>query len=175
MLYRPINCSSLTTSASDSPESCGATINEDLIHDIVVLEDALSASADIARGEHPQRLDFQAEGQLASMVGASLPRFDKLFYDVSLDEERVCPCSIRYVLLIISLATPDVPTAKPSLMGAGFAMLSPTTSKFSESPIVFNSPVVTRRDNDQEDKLEHTLCWASAVVEGPRSHSHFLV
>jgi hypothetical protein len=76
------------------------------------------------------------------------------------------------MLPIISLSTPDVPTVKPSLMGAEFATLSPTTFKSSEFPVFFDALVVARRDDGPEDMLELTLCWTSAIVEGRRNRSH---
>ena len=79
---------------------------------------------------------------------------------------------IRYMLPIVSPASPDVPTVKPSQTGVEPAALSPTTPKFSESPIFFDARVVARRDDGWEDMLERTLlCWTSAVVEERRNHS----
>jgi hypothetical protein len=81
---------------------------------------------------------------------------------------------LRYMLPIVSPATPDVPTVKPSQPGvelAAAAAASPTTPKCSESPVFFDARVVARRDDGWEDMLERALlCWTMVVVEERRSH-----
>ena len=82
------------------------------------------------------------------------------------------------MLPIISPATPDVPTLKPSptLPAVAEPVLpaSPSTPtvKSSEIPIFFDARVVARRDDGWEDMLERTLLrWTSVVVEERRNRS----
>jgi len=78
---------------------------------------------------------------------------------------------IRYMLPIISPATPDVPTLKPTPTGDAMPP-SPSSSKFSEPPMFFDAREVARRDDGWEDMLERILLrWTLAVVEERRSHS----
>jgi hypothetical protein len=80
-------------------------------------------------------------------------------------------CEIRYMLPIISPASPDVPTLKPNPTGDALPS-SPSSSKFSEPPIFFDAREVARRDDGWEDMLERILFrWTLAVVEERRSHS----
>jgi hypothetical protein len=82
---------------------------------------------------------------------------------------------LRYLLPIISPATPDVPTLKPNQTAAEPALPpSPSTPTVnsSETPIFFDARVVARRDDGWEDMLERTLLhWTSAVVEERRNRS----
>jgi hypothetical protein len=84
------------------------------------------------------------------------------------------------MLPIISPATPDVPTLKPSPTLAAVAEPVPPPSpspstptvKSSEIPIFFDARVVARRDDGWEDMLERTLLrWTSVVVEERRNRS----
>lgn len=82
------------------------------------------------------------------------------------------------MLPIISPATPDVPTSKPTATAAvaaeAAAPSSPSTptGKSSEIPIFFDARVVARRDEGWEDMLERTLLrWTSVVVEERRNRS----
>jgi len=82
------------------------------------------------------------------------------------------------MLPIISPATPDVPTSKPSPSLAAAAEPAPPASpstptvKSSEIPIFFDARVVARRDDGWEDMLERTLLrWTSVVVEERRNRS----
>jgi hypothetical protein len=82
------------------------------------------------------------------------------------------------MLPIISPATPDVPTSKPSPAAAVAAEPVPPpspstpTGKPSEMPIFFDARVVARRDEGWEDMLERTLLrWTSVVAEERRNRS----
>jgi hypothetical protein len=85
------------------------------------------------------------------------------------------------MLPIISPATPDVPTSKPSPTVAAIAAAaepvappspSTPTAKSSEMPIFFDARVVARRDDGWEDMLERALLrWTSVVVEERRNRS----
>jgi hypothetical protein len=84
------------------------------------------------------------------------------------------------MLPIISPATPDVPTSKPSPTAAAVVAAEPAappspstpTAKSSEVPVFFDARVVARRDDGWEDMLERTLLrWTSVVVEERRNHS----
>ncbi len=82
------------------------------------------------------------------------------------------------MLPIISPATPDVPTSKPSPSLAAAAEPAPPASpstptvKSSVIPIFFDARVVARRDGGWEDMLERTLLrWTSVVVEERRNRS----
>jgi hypothetical protein len=78
---------------------------------------------------------------------------------------------IRYMLPIISPASPDVPMLKPNPTGDTLPP-SPSSSKFSEPPIFFDAREVARRDDGWEDMLERILFrWTLAVVEERRNHS----
>ena len=81
------------------------------------------------------------------------------------------------MLPIISPATPDVPTLKPSPTLTPAAEPPPPspstpTVNSSEIPIFFDARVVARRDEGWEDMLERTLLrWTSVVVEERRNLS----
>ena len=82
------------------------------------------------------------------------------------------------MLPIISPATPDVPTSKPTPTAAVAAEAavppspSTPTGKSSEIPIFFDARVVARRDEGWEDMLERALLrWTSVVVEERRNRS----
>ena len=82
------------------------------------------------------------------------------------------------MLPIISPATPDVPTLKPSPTLGAVAEPPPPPSpstptvKSSEIPIFFDARVVARRDEGWEDMLERTLLrWTSVVVDERRNRS----
>jgi hypothetical protein len=84
------------------------------------------------------------------------------------------------MLPIISPATPDGPTSKPSPTAAaavGPALLpspSSPTAKSSKMPIFFDARVAARRDDGWEDMLERTLLrWTSVVVEERRNRSRW--
>ncbi|KAH9987965.1 hypothetical protein BJV77DRAFT_1136506 [Russula vinacea] len=123
-------------------------INDDSIHDIVALEDAL-------RPEKGRKSWTFRRTDNLRLWGAAM--------------------RLRYMLPIISPATPDVPTLKPNQPAAEPAPpISPSTptANSSETPIFFDARVVARRDDGWEDMLERTLLlWTSAVVEERRNRS----
>ncbi|KAI9461406.1 hypothetical protein F5148DRAFT_1215302 [Russula earlei] len=131
-------------------------INDDSIHDIVALEDALSVSgADGSQTETGRK-------------GWTFRRTDNLrLWGAAL--------RLRYMLPIVSPATPDVPTTlRADQMGAepAPASRSAATPKTSDAPFFFDARVVARRGDGWEDMLERTLLrWTSAVVEERRNHS----
>ncbi|KAI0248527.1 hypothetical protein BJV78DRAFT_1235181 [Lactifluus subvellereus] len=126
-------------------------INSDSIHDIVALEDALSASGvDGPQAEKGRK-------------GWTFRRTDNL-------RLWCAALKLRYMLPIISPATPDVPTLKPNPTG-DLTPPSPSAAKFAEPPIFFDARVVARRDDGWGDMLERTLLrWISAVVQERRGH-----
>ncbi|KAF8495921.1 hypothetical protein F5888DRAFT_1840286 [Russula emetica] len=146
---------------SDSLRKPWGYINDDWIDDIVALEDALSASADDGSQAEKDR------------KGWTFKRTDNLrLWGAAL--------RLRYMLPIISPATPDVPTSKPSPMGAATAELAPPlspstrtmTAKSSEMPVFFDARVVMRQDDGWEDMLERKLLrWTSVVVDERRNRS----
>ncbi|KAH9051603.1 hypothetical protein EDB83DRAFT_2542998 [Lactarius deliciosus] len=127
-------------------------INTDSIHDIIALEAALTKSeVDGSQDEKGRK-------------GWTFRRTDNL---------RLWGAAvrIRYMLPIISPASPDVPTLKPNPTGEAVPP-SPSSSKFSEPPIFFDAREVARQDDGWENMLERVLFrWTLAVVEERRSHS----
>ncbi|KAI0290203.1 hypothetical protein BC826DRAFT_1092574 [Russula brevipes] len=131
-------------------------INEDSVHDIIALEDALSASAaaDGSQAEKGRKSWTFRRTDNLRLWGAAL--------------------RLRYMLPIISPAPPDVSTTlkSPPTVAEPAASSSPSTPKSSESPIFFDARVVARRDDGWEDMLERTLLrWTLAVIEERRNHS----
>jgi hypothetical protein len=127
-------------------------INVDSIHDIIALEAAVKQSeADGAQEEKARK-------------GWTFRRTDNLrLWGAAM--------KIRYMLPIISPASPDVPMLKPNPTGDTLPP-SPSSSKFSEPPIFFDAREVARRDDGWEDMLERILFrWTVAVVEERRNHS----
>ncbi|KAH9164870.1 hypothetical protein EDB89DRAFT_2233714 [Lactarius sanguifluus] len=127
-------------------------INTDSIHDIIALEVALTKS------------EVDGSQEEKGRKGWTFRRTDNL---------RLWGAAvrIRYMLPIISPATPDVPTLKPNPTGDAVPP-SPSSSKFSEPPIFFDAREVARQDDGWENMLERVLLrWTLAVVEERRSHS----
>ncbi|KAH9158918.1 hypothetical protein EDB89DRAFT_1374082 [Lactarius sanguifluus] len=125
-------------------------INTDSIHDIIALEAALTKS------------EVDGSQEEKGRKGWRFWRTDNL---------RLWGAAvrIRYMLPIISPATPDVPTLKPNIEAVP---PSPSSSKFSDPPI-FDAREVARQDDGWENMLERVLLrWTLAVVEECRSHSH---
>jgi hypothetical protein len=163
-------------------------INDDSIHDIVALGDELSASAvDVSQAEKGRKgWTFRRTDNLRLWARKSYPipscpvhkcHFKCRSRDFLL---RRSEASVYSMLPIISPATPDVPTSKPSPTAAAAAVVGPApppspstpTAKSSEMPIFFDARVVARRDDGWEDMLERThLRWTSAVVEERRNRS----
>ncbi|KAI9439284.1 hypothetical protein H4582DRAFT_1948160 [Lactarius indigo] len=127
-------------------------INPDSIHDIIALEAALTKS------------EVDGSQEEKGRKGWTFRRTDNL---------RLWGAAvrIRYMLPIISPATPDVPTLKPNPTGDAVPT-SPSSSKFSEPPIFFDAREVARQDDGWENMLERVLFrWTLAVVDERRSHS----
>ncbi|KAI0300646.1 hypothetical protein B0F90DRAFT_1936770 [Multifurca ochricompacta] len=145
-------CVAYNTSVRQSRKPWGY-INSDSVHDILALEDALSAS-----GADGSQVEKRGKGW-------TFRRTDNLrLWGAAL--------KLRYMLPIISPATPDVPTMKSNPTPGEPAPPSPSTPKFSEPPLFFDARVIARRDDGWEDMLMRTLLrWTSAVVEERRNHS----
>lgn len=129
-------------------------VNSDSIHDIIALEAALTKSSEVDGSQEEK-----------GRKGWTFRRTDNL---------RLWGAAvrIRYMLPIISPASPDVPTLAPNPTGDSPMPSSPSSSKFSEPPIFFDARIVARRDDGWEDMLERVLFrWTLAVVEERRSHS----
>ncbi|KAH9016266.1 hypothetical protein EDB85DRAFT_1898221 [Lactarius pseudohatsudake] len=118
---------------SSGQSLCLAIINTDSIHDIIALEAALTRS------------EVDGSQEEKGRKGWTFRRTDHL---------RLWGAAgtIRYILPIISPATPNVPTLKPNPTGDAMPP-SPSSSKFSEPP-VFDARGIARPDDGLEGMLE---------------------
>jgi hypothetical protein len=72
---------------------------------------------------------------------------------------------LRYILPVM----PTVPKPPPSGAPAASPTLSPSSSRNIEPPIIFDAPVVAKKEAGWEDMLERLLLrWIEAVVEEKR-------
>ncbi|KAH9047199.1 hypothetical protein EDB84DRAFT_1620155 [Lactarius hengduanensis] len=138
---------------SSGQSLCLAIINTDSIHDIIALEAALTRS------------EVDGSQEEKGRKGWTFRRTDHL---------RLWGAAgtIRYMLPIISPATPNVPTLKPNPTGDAMPP-SPSLSKFSEPP-VFDARGVARPDDGLEGMLECTLQGKLVVSSfhlGPTIHN----
>ncbi|KAI0262095.1 hypothetical protein BC834DRAFT_1043661 [Gloeopeniophorella convolvens] len=145
-------CTAYNTGVRQSRKPWGY-ISQDSIHDILALENALAESG--ANGAQAER----------GRKGWTFRRSDNLrLWGAAL--------KLRYMLPIISPASPDVPTLKPNPTGVESVPTSPSATKFPGEPIFFDARVVARKEDGWEDMLERVLLrWTSAVVEECRGDS----
>src|SRR6266702_6075449 len=160
----PLLCLAYNAGVRQSRKPWGY-INTDSIHDIISLEAAVTKYQRSTGRKKRNGAKASRSGVLTTCVCGTRKSSRWPLTASVLTRPNCRALRIHCMLPIISPATPDVPTLKPSPT-SDLMPPSPSSSKFSEPSILFGARVVARRDNGWEDMLERILFrWILAVVE----------